>query len=790
MKKYSISIISAVVLALLVVTTVLADFTNGDFELGSFSGWTKATFLNGVYPTRNAGGSDLSVVLGPFATMSQSDPYTNGGLKYPPYGQYVARVNNEQSWSGGGYKTNGNTLSQIATVQSTDVDPSDGLVHVRFIYAGVMVNPSHPAGQNPYIYVAVKNHTKGDDLLYEFQSYAGEAGRGWLTGPIFSGDGVSNWQYLPWEYVDIAESVTHPVDVGDEVYVEVTAAGCSPSGHPGYAYVDEFSFLKPAPLITASDNPDPVYSGANLTYTFNYSAINAVASPVLTIPLPANTSFVSVSDTAHCAFASGNLTCNMPDLAAYASGAPFTMTVKVNASSGSTLNLVNYKAQGTSTKVYTGTQVDTQVIAPPNTLPVASNDGYSTSANTLLNGSTVLVNDTDADLDTLTAALDAGPSHSSAFAFKTDGTFTYTPAAGFVGQDTFTYHANDGTADSNIATVTIDVTNSSPTIAQGANVTVTMSEDGAPIPWDLTLTATDPDNDPLTWSIETKPTYGIASVDATTGVVSYTPFNNYFGKDAFKVSVSDGTVSVSITVNVIVVQVDDPNLEANSSWLIYNGWRNGSGVGYLDGDFISSTKGNLYLPVPSSASSLTLTVTVGPNQGKMQVLIDNVVYKGYDLYNATLIKNYNLVIPLSGTNKKVTIAALGTKNTASTGTAVQLDSYFFNSSSPMNSDLKLALWSNFFRTGSANYRATMQPGNVILEFKGQKVGWYTYTGPDAGKVEVYIDGTYIKTIDLYSATPQWGVIFKFGPFPYALHNLEFRVVTNGPIVVMDKIDKE
>ncbi len=36
-----------------------------------------------------------------------------------------------------------------------------------------------------------------------------------------------------------------------------------------------------------------------------------------------------------------------------------------------------------------------------------------------------------------------------------DGSFTYTPEGGYRGTDSFTYKANDGALDSNIATVTI-----------------------------------------------------------------------------------------------------------------------------------------------------------------------------------------------------------------------------------------------------------------------------------------------------------------------------------------------
>jgi hypothetical protein len=41
--------------------------------------------------------------------------------------------------------------------------------------------------------------------------------------------------------------------------------------------------------------------------------------------------------------------------------------------------------------------------------------------------------------------------------FNADGTFSYTPTAGYVGADSFTYTANDGTADSNVATVSLTV---------------------------------------------------------------------------------------------------------------------------------------------------------------------------------------------------------------------------------------------------------------------------------------------------------------------------------------------
>ncbi len=83
-----------------------------------------------------------------------------------------------------------------------------------------------------------------------------------------------------------------------------------------------------------------------------------------------------------------------------------------------------------------------------NTAPVATNDSYSTNEDTALNVSApgVLGNDTDADSDPLTALLVSGPAHGT-LTLNPNGSFIYTPAANYSGADSFSYKANDGTAD-------------------------------------------------------------------------------------------------------------------------------------------------------------------------------------------------------------------------------------------------------------------------------------------------------------------------------------------------------
>jgi len=72
----------------------------------------------------------------------------------------------------------------------------------------------------------------------------------------------------------------------------------------------------------------------------------------------------------------------------------------------------------------------------------------------------VLGNDTDAHRDALTADLVTGVAH-GALSLHADGSYDYRPAAGFFGQDSFTYRASDGAAYSNTVRVTITVTRKS-----------------------------------------------------------------------------------------------------------------------------------------------------------------------------------------------------------------------------------------------------------------------------------------------------------------------------------------
>ena len=88
------------------------------------------------------------------------------------------------------------------------------------------------------------------------------------------------------------------------------------------------------------------------------------------------------------------------------------------------------------------------------------------------------------------------------------------------------------------------------------NQTLSVQEDPS-TPLAITLTGSDPDNDPITFSIvpNTGPLHG--SITGSGVNWSYTPFANYFGPDAFSFNVSDGIYDSTNVITIDVTNVND-----------------------------------------------------------------------------------------------------------------------------------------------------------------------------------------------------------------------------------------
>ncbi|MEJ2233314.1 MAG: tandem-95 repeat protein [Syntrophobacterales bacterium] len=217
----------------------------------------------------------------------------------------------------------------------------------------------------------------------------------------------------------------------------------------------------------------------------------------------------------------------------------------------------------------TDTDSHTVTVSAPNQPPVTDNDSYSTDEDTPLTVAKpgVLVNDTDPEGDSLKAIKASNPSNGTLNFLKSDGSFRYTPNAGFNGTDSFTYKANDGTSDSNVATVTISVkpVNDPPVANNDSYSTdedtpLTLAKPG------VLANDTDPDGDPLTAILQTGPSDGMLTLNPD-GSFTYTPNLNFFGTDSFTYRANDGNSNSNLaTVTTTVNTVNDPPKANNDSY--------------------------------------------------------------------------------------------------------------------------------------------------------------------------------------------------------------------------------
>jgi len=189
-------------------------------------------------------------------------------------------------------------------------------------------------------------------------------------------------------------------------------------------------------------------------------------------------------------------------------------------------------------------------------------------------------------------------------------------------------------------------TNTPPVIAEGSAISVTMSEDGSPTPFSLTLNASDVDGDTITWSVLTQASHGSASAfgAGASKAISYNSTADFNGNDSFVVRVSDGNSGTDdITVNVTVQPVDDAPVAVHDTYTTPEDTR-----------LVVASSGILTNDSDIEGDTLTTVLESGPANGGLELYSD-----GSFVYTPTL--NYNGVITF-------TYRAVGGGEESNTGT--------------------------------------------------------------------------------------------------------------------------
>jgi ELWxxDGT repeat protein/VCBS repeat-containing protein len=358
------------------------------------------------------------------------------------------------------------------------------------------------------------------------------------------------------------------------------------------------------------------------TDSFTYRANDGVANSTATVTINVTNTAPAAANDSYSVTRNGTLSLTAPGVLSNdtdAEGNPLTATVVTQPGNGT----VTLNADGSFTYIpttgFTGTDsftyrasdaiatstatVTVTVTPPSNTAPTVVNDSFSIRANGTLTVTApgVLSNDTDAEGNPLTATVATQPG-SGSVTLNPDGSFTYVPAIGFTGTDSFTYRANDGSLDAT-GTVTVNITNAAPvasndTFSIGANATLRITAPG------VLSNDTDANGDPLTAIPFIQPRNGSLSLNAD-GSFTYVPVLNFVGVDSFTYLASDGGDSSGATVTITVTPpVNTAPTVVNDSFSVR-----------ANGTLAITAPGVLSNDTDAEGNPLTATVATQPGSG-------------------------------------------------------------------------------------------------------------------------------------------------------------------------------
>jgi hypothetical protein len=377
-----------------------------------------------------------------------------------------------------------------------------------------------------------------------------------------------------------------------------------------------------------------------------------------------------------------------------------------------------------------------------------------------------------------------------------DGTTYRVAVSGMLNPGTVTVSipmgaAQDAAGNPNTASTssnpTVTVVQGAPIITEGAETFTLMSENGNPIPFELTLHATTIFPESLSWTISTSAGAGTASVGASTGMVSYTPTTGFIGEDSFEVQVTGSSGSDTILVHVTVQDVDDNSLVNDDSYRItYNTWFGATNINAIGGGY-RQAKTNLFVFRPNVPfTKITWFTYRGPDRGMAEVIVDGVVRKTVDLYSPTPEWKYRVNIAgLPNTLHFVVIRPLNTRNPLATGKWITVDGFkvgnkvYDDKKVSANGSLYSGGWGAFLNPSAFQngYRLSKtKNATATFTFVGTEVVWVTARGPAYGKAQVYIDNVLVKTVSLYSPIQQWKYKVTMSGLPSGVHKLVIKVL--------------
>jgi PKD repeat protein/methionine-rich copper-binding protein CopC len=526
----------------------IAVDSNGNIYITGYTTSTNFPITSDAYQTTSGGDSD--VFLSKFSS--------NGNLTYSTY----LGGNSADRGNGIGVDNNGNIYITGYTTSTNFPITSDAYQTTSGGDSDVFLSKFSSNGNLTYsTYLGGNSADRGNGIAVDNQGniYAtGYTGSNFPTTPgayqTTYGGGTYDAFLVEFSPIAVAGFTATPTNGTAPLAVNFTdaSAGYPTSWSWSYSLTGADNWTE----FSNIQNPSYIFTSAGV-YDIQLNVTNSIGSDSIV-----ETGYITVNNQAPILNPIGNKTVNEN------TNLNFTVTgtdpdgdnITYNATnlpSGATFNdgvfnwTPDYNQAGTYQVTFTvsdGNLTDDETITitvndvnrPPTLNPIGNK---TVNENTNLN---FTVTGTDPDGDNITYNATNLPSGAT----FNDGVFNWTPDYNQAGTYQVTFTVSDGNlTDEETITITVNDVNRAPTLNPIGDKTTDEN-----LNLNFTVTGTDPDDDPLTYSATNLPTGATFTND---GVFNWTPTYNQSGTYTLTFTVSDGNLTSTETITITVNDVDN-----------------------------------------------------------------------------------------------------------------------------------------------------------------------------------------------------------------------------------------
>jgi hypothetical protein len=301
----------------------------------------------------------------------------------------------------------------------------------------------------------------------------------------------------------------------------------------------------------------------------------------------------------------------------------------------------------------------------------------------------------------------------------------------------------------------------------------------------VTYTATvspAPDGGTMAFTDDTATLAGCGAVVVNTSTGNATCTTSYSSSGSHSIMASFGGDANYVASSGSLTQQVTTTVQESSPAVSFDSWVGVIDAGASGGTYRSSATKRATASFHFSGTGVTWITRVGPDQGIPSVTIDGVSKGLFNLYAVAAQDQVSESFSgLASAKHIIIIKVTGTKDAASTGTAVAVDAFVVGSTTTQDSSTKVSYdtWAGAKSSSASGgtYRVSGKANATgALSFSGTAVEWITATGPAYGEAQVIIDGVNQGTVDLYSSSVNWQVAETYSGLASGTHTIVVKVL--------------